>query len=132
MKIQVNENELKRVAQKAIFEVIKEDFIQPSLIEKLKTLSEEKLAYLWNAYGARKEDEEIWEMGDLYNVIADTPNGDEMISDDFDYNDKFFYGEFINNGKEGRYHSAKTIYEIPFFNIEKLAIGIDLHNQDRI
>ena len=121
MKIRLTESELKRIAKDAITEVIAEDVIQPTLIDRLKSFDEERLAVLWNAYAAGYDEREIWDMDDFYNVIADTPNGDEMVSDDFNYNDRFFYGEFINNGKEGRYHSANSIFDIPFFSIEELA-----------
>lgn len=114
-------SEIKRIAKDAITEVIAEDVIQPALIDRLKSFDEERLAVLWNAYAAGYDEREIWDMDDFYNVIADTPNGDEMVSDDFNYNDKFFYGEFINNGKEGRYHSANSIFDVPFFSIEELA-----------
>ena len=121
MKIRLTESEIKRIAKDAITEVIAEDVIQPALIDRLKSLDEERLAVLWNAYAAGYDEREIWDMDDFYNVIADTPNGDEMVSDDFNYNDRFFYGEFINNGKEGRYHSANSIFDVPFFSIEELA-----------
>ena len=121
MKLRLTESELKRIAKDAITEVIAEDVIQPALIDRLKSLDEERLAVLWNAYAAGYDEREIWDMDDFYNVIADTPNGDEMVSDDFNYNDRFFYGEFINNGKEGRYHSANSIFDVPFFSIEELA-----------
>lgn len=121
MKIKITESELKRIAKDAITEVIAEDVIQPALIDRLKSFDEERLAVLWNAYAAGYDEREIWDMDDFYNVIADTPNGDEMVSDDFNYNDRFFYGEFINNGKEGRYHSANSIFDVPFFSIEELA-----------
>lgn len=121
MKIRLTESELKRIAKDAITEVIAEDVIQPTLIDRLKSFDEERLAVLWNAYAAGYDEREIWDMDDFYNVIADTPNGDEMVSDDFNYNDRFFYGEFINNGKEGRYHSANSIFDVPFFSIEELA-----------
>lgn len=121
MKIRLTESDLKRIAKDAITEVIAEDVIQPTLIDRLKSFDEERLAVLWNAYAAGYDEREIWDMDDFYNVIADTPNGDEMVSDDFNYNDKFFYGEFINNGKEGRYHSANSIFDVPFFSIEELA-----------
>lgn len=121
MKIKLTESELKRIAKDALTEVITEDVIQPALIDRLKSLDEERLAALWNAYAAGYDEREIWDMDDFYNVIADTPNGDEMVSDDFNYNDRFFYGEFINNGKEGRYHSANSIFDVPFFSIEELA-----------
>lgn len=121
MKIRLTESELKRIAKDAITEVIAEDVIQPTLIDRLKSFDEERLAVLWNAYAAGYDEREIWDMNDFYNVIADTPNGDEMVSDDFNYNDRFFYGEFINNGKEGRYHSANSIFDVPFFSIEELA-----------
>lgn len=121
MKLRLTESELKRIAKEAITEVIAEDVIQPTLIDRLKSFDEERLAVLWNAYAAGYDEREIWDMDDFYNVIADTPNGDEMVSDDFNYNDRFFYGEFINNGKEGRYHSANSIFDIPFFSIEELA-----------
>lgn len=121
MKIRLTEREIKRIAKEAITEVIAEDVIQPALIDRLKSFDEERLAVLWNAYAAGYDEREIWDMDDFYNVIADTPNGDEMVSDDFNYNDKFFYGEFINNGKEGRYHSANSIFDVPFFSIEELA-----------
>lgn len=121
MKIRLTESDLKRIAKEAITEVIAEDVIQPTLIDRLKSFDEERLAVLWNAYAAGYDEREIWDMDDFYNVIADTPNGDEMVSDDFNYNDRFFYGEFINNGKEGRYHSANSIFDVPFFSIEELA-----------
>lgn len=121
MKLRLTESELKRIAKDAITEVIAEDVIQPALIDRLKSFDEERLAVLWNAYAAGYDEREIWDMDDFYNVIADTPNGDEMVSDDFNYNDRFFYGEFINNGKEGRYHSANSIFDVPFFSIEELA-----------
>lgn len=121
MKIRLTESELKRIAKDAITEVITEDVIQPTLIDRLKSFDEERLAVLWNGYAAGYDEREIWDMDDFYNVIADTPNGDEMVSDDFNYNDRFFYGEFINNGKEGRYHSANSIFDVPFFSIEELA-----------
>lgn len=121
MKIRLTESEIKRIAKDAITEVIAEDVIQPALIDRLKSFDEERLAVLWNAYAAGYDEREIWDMDDFYNVIADTPNGDEMVSDDFNYNDRFFYGEFINNGKEGRYHSANSIFDVPFFSIEELA-----------
>lgn len=121
MKLRLTESELKRIAKDAITEVIAEDVIQPALLDRLKSFDEERLAVLWNAYAAGYDEREIWDMDDFYNVIADTPNGDEMVSDDFNYNDRFFYGEFINNGKEGRYHSANSIFEVPFFSIEELA-----------
>lgn len=121
MKIRLTESELKRIAKDAITELIAEDVIQPALIDRLKSFDEERLAVLWNAYAAGYDEREIWDMDDFYNVIADTPNGDEMVSDDFNYNDRFFYGEFINNGKEGRYHSANSIFDVPFFSIEELA-----------
>lgn len=121
MKLRLTESELKRIAKDAITEVIAEDVIQPALIDRLKSLDEERLAVLWNAYAAGYDEREIWDMDDFYNVIADTPNGDEMVSDDFNYNDRFFYGEFINNGKEGRYHSVNSIFDVPFFSIEELA-----------
>lgn len=121
MKIRLTESELKRIAKDAITELIAEDVIQPALINRLKSFDEERLAVLWNAYAAGYDEREIWDMDDFYNVIADTPNGDEMVSDDFNYNDRFFYGEFINNGKEGRYHSANSIFDVPFFSIEELA-----------
>lgn len=121
MKIRLTESELKRIAKDAITEVITEDVIQPTLIDRLKSFDEERLAVLWNAYAAGYDEREIWDMDDFYNVIADTPNGDEMVSDDFNYNDRFFYGEFINNGKEARYHSANSIFDVPFFSIEELA-----------
>lgn len=121
MKIRLTESELKRIAKDAITEVIAEDVIQPTLIDRLKSFDEERLAVLWNAYAAGYDEREIWDMDDFYNVIADTPNGDEMVSADFNYNDRFFYGEFINNGKEGRYHSANSIFDVPFFSIEELA-----------
>lgn len=121
MKIRLTESEIKRIAKDAITEVIAEDLIQPALIDRLKSFDEECLAVLWNAYAAGYDEREIWDMDDFYNVIADTPNGDEMVSDDFNYNDRFFYGEFINNGKEGRYHSANSIFDVPFFSIEELA-----------
>lgn len=121
MKIRLTESDLKRIAKDAITEVIAEDVIQPTLIDRLKSFDEERLAVLWNAYAAGYDEREIWDMDDFYNVIADTPNGDEMVSDDFNYNDRFFYGEFINNGKEGRYHSANSIFDVPFFSIEELA-----------
>ena len=121
MKIRLTESEIKRIAKDAITEVIAEDLIQPALIDRLKSFDEERLAVLWNAYAAGYDEREIWDMDDFYNVIADTPNGDEMVSDDFNYNDRFFYGEFINNGKEGRYHSANSIFDVPFFSIEELA-----------
>ena len=120
MKLRLTESELKRIAKDAITEVIAEDVIQPALIDRLKSLDEERLAVLWNAYAAGYDEREIWDMDDFYNVIADTPNGDEMVSDDFNYNDRFFYGEFINNGKEGRYHSVNSIFDVPFFSIKKL------------
>ena len=121
MKIRLTESEIKRIAKDAITEVIAEDLIQPALIDRLKSFDEKRLAVLWNAYAAGYDEREIWDMDDFYNVIADTPNGDEMVSDDFNYNDRFFYGEFINNGKEGRYHSANSIFDVPFFSIEELA-----------
>ena len=121
MKIRLTESELKRIAKDAITELIAEDVIQPALIDRLKSFDEERLAVLWNAYAAGYDEREIWDMDDFYNVIADAPNGDEMVSDDFNYNDRFFYGEFINNGKEGRYHSANSIFDVPFFSIEELA-----------
>ena len=121
MKIRLTESELKRIAKDAITEVITEDVIQPTLIDRLKSFDEERLAVLWNGYAAGYDEREIWDMDDFYNVIADTPNGDEMVSDDFNYNDRFFYGEFINNGKEARYHSANSIFDVPFFSIEELA-----------
>ena len=121
MKLRLTESEIKRIAKDAITEVIAEDVIQPALIDRLKSLDEERLAVLWNAYAAGYDEREIWDMDDFYNVIADTPNGDEMVSDDFNYNDRFFYGEFINNGKEGRYHSVNSIFDVPFFSIEELA-----------
>lgn len=121
MKIRLTEREIKRIAKDAITEVIAEDVIQPALIDRLKSFDEERLAVLWNAYAAGYDEREIWDMDDFYNAIADTSNGDEMVSDDFNYNDRFFYGEFINNGKEGRYHSANSIFDVPFFSIEELA-----------
>ena len=120
MKIRLTESEIKRIAKDAITEVIAEDLIQPALIDRLKSFDEERLAVLWNAYAAGYDEREIWDMDD-FNQLLNTPNGDEMVSDDFNYNDKFFYGEFINNGKEGRYHSANSIFDVPFFSIEELA-----------
>ena len=120
MKIRLTESEIKRIAKDAITEVIAEDVIQPALIDRLKSFDEERLAVLWNAYAAGYDEREIWDMDD-FNQLLNTPNGDEMVSDDFNYNDKFFYGEFINNGKEGRYHSANSIFDVPFFSIEELA-----------